>query len=390
MRAINLSNALVERGHEVVLWSSDFDHMVKAHRFGSPQSIKLSEQLSVRLIQSCGYKSNVGLRRLLDHFQLGWNLRKMLKDETAPDVAFIGFPPVEPAWIMLRWLRFRSTPTVLDVKDAWPEMLFHKFPPFLKFFAKVALLPYTAMMRSSFKTTNSLSSITEEFLSWSLQKVNRPQSPLDMVLPLTSADLSFSDTEIKEAEDYWDGLGVTSSDRDRVFFVGTLNEVFDFEAAIDAAQTLDIEVVIAGDGPQRDYLLDKTSELPNFILPGWISSAQALVLSKRSKISFAPIKLRVDFEKSIPNKFIDSFRLGKPIVTSLGGVAGNLLENTNTGVLYAQNPISDLTNKLEKLFSSQSDIVEMSLNARDLYLERFDCKKIYGELVADLENLARG
>ena len=32
MRAMNLSNKLVEKGHDVVLWSSAFNHQKKNHR----------------------------------------------------------------------------------------------------------------------------------------------------------------------------------------------------------------------------------------------------------------------------------------------------------------------------------------------------------------------
>ena len=39
MRAMNLSNALIEKGHDVVLWSSDFDHFSKKHRFGVAKEI---------------------------------------------------------------------------------------------------------------------------------------------------------------------------------------------------------------------------------------------------------------------------------------------------------------------------------------------------------------
>ena len=34
MRAINLSNYLADKGHNVTLWSSDFFHQEKRHRYG--------------------------------------------------------------------------------------------------------------------------------------------------------------------------------------------------------------------------------------------------------------------------------------------------------------------------------------------------------------------
>ena len=54
MRAMNLSQALTEMGHSVTLWSSDFDHFAKKHRFGRMKVIKYSDNLEIRLISSRG------------------------------------------------------------------------------------------------------------------------------------------------------------------------------------------------------------------------------------------------------------------------------------------------------------------------------------------------
>ena len=96
MRAINLSTVLSEAGHEVTLWSSDFDHFSKTHRTGGRASIRLEKNIEIKLLKSRGYKSNVGLSRLLDHAQLAWDLRRQLSTMEKPDVAFIGYPPIEP------------------------------------------------------------------------------------------------------------------------------------------------------------------------------------------------------------------------------------------------------------------------------------------------------
>ena len=136
MRAMNLSNALIAKGHQVVLWSSDFDHFSKKHRTGKTSTIQVSENLELRLISSRGYKSHVGLSRLFDHAQLEFNLRKELKNQTPPDVAFIGYPPIETAWVMTNWLARKSVPSLLDVKDAWPDVLLRAFPE------KILLLEY--------------------------------------------------------------------------------------------------------------------------------------------------------------------------------------------------------------------------------------------------------
>ena len=103
MRAMNLSNALAAAGHKVVLWSSAFYHQEKRHRSTTVQKIYLSANLEIRLIPSSGYKRHIGVGRLVDHAQMALNLKKMLRDEEElPNVAFIGYPPIETSAVMAR------------------------------------------------------------------------------------------------------------------------------------------------------------------------------------------------------------------------------------------------------------------------------------------------
>jgi glycosyltransferase involved in cell wall biosynthesis len=77
------------------------------------------------------------------------------------------------------------------------------------------------------------------------------------------------------------------------------------------------------------------------------------------------------------------------MVTSLMGVSGNLLIDSQCGILYSAEDSDDLTVKLRNLFLDPKRIELMSSNARNLYLEKFEYQKIYGELVNHLVQLAR-
>lgn len=100
MRAMNLANALLARGHNVVLWSSCFNHQDKVHRYCEFTSQSIHPRLTINLIASRGYKKHIGLARLIDHAQMAYSLSKRLassQDET-PDVAFVGFPLLKQLW----------------------------------------------------------------------------------------------------------------------------------------------------------------------------------------------------------------------------------------------------------------------------------------------------
>ena len=70
MRAINLANYLIQNNCRVTLWSSNFYHQKKIHRFSNFKSIKINSLLTIKLISSPGYKKNISFRRIYDHIIL--------------------------------------------------------------------------------------------------------------------------------------------------------------------------------------------------------------------------------------------------------------------------------------------------------------------------------
>jgi glycosyltransferase involved in cell wall biosynthesis len=388
MRAMNLSNALIEKGHQVVLWSSDFDHFSKKHRTGKTSTIQYSENLEIRLVSSSGYKSHIGLSRLFDHAQLAFNLKKELKNQTPPDVAFIGYPPIETAWIMTNWLNKRKVPSIVDVKDAWPEIYVQSLGSNLKRIALALLWPYTLMMKSIFRKSLGINSVTEDFLSWSLSKIPRSKSSFDQVTYLTSAEKLFSKDDIAEASSYWDSCGVPNDEIENIFFLGTINNVYDFDQVIYAARNSKFRYIIAGDGPNRDLILSQENLPSNLFLPGWINEIQAYVLASRSKAAIAPIRNRNDFAMNITNKFFDAMRFGVPMVTSIKGIAAKTIDENRVGISYESTKENSLLLAINGLMENKSMQSEFSLNARKLYEMKYSHEKNYQKLVQHLEKIS--
>jgi glycosyltransferase involved in cell wall biosynthesis len=389
MRAKNLSNALIEKGHQVVLWSSDFDHFSKKHRTGKTTTIQFSKNLEIRLISSRGYKSHVGLARLFDHAQLAFNLKKELKNQSPPDVAFVGYPPIETAWVMTNWLAKKKTPSLLDVKDAWPDVLLRAFPTKVQFLARIALSPYFLISARTFRKATGLSSVTQPFLGWSLKKAKRQQNSADMVAPLTVPDLIISEEDLNTANLWLDELGILDSGRIRGSFVGTINSAFNFEPILKAAKSSPIQFVIAGDGPSANALRTRITDLPNVIMPGWISQTQARALANRSTFMLAPVKDLDDFRMSIPNKFYDAMAHGLPIISSITGVAKELIEKEGIGICYSDSNINEFEESLNKLSFSDDTFFKMSNNAHSLFNKEFSFQLTYDRLIEHLKSLSQ-
>ena len=254
MRAINLSNFLVASGHEVVLWSSDFYHQKKEHRYKSNKRIKVSEKLEIRLLKSKGYIRNIGLSRMIDHFQLALSLRKELKNEKyPPDIAFIGYPPIEAAAVLSGWLSKRSVPILLDIKDQWPTLFIDALPRFTKSIGSIALWPYFYLAKKIISDSTGISSMSNGFIQWVKDFNGVDEAKSYNVFPLTSPNDKSTHAELLDAKIWWDAIGVKTDDSIKICFVGSLSQAFEFKpikkaAMMSHSQEKDIKFIICGDG----------------------------------------------------------------------------------------------------------------------------------------------
>ncbi len=394
MRAMNLANALVEAGHTVVLWSSAFYHQEKRHRTRGAQTVAISPQLEIRLVPSPGYSRNIGPGRLWDHAVLGYQLRRLLKKETTPpDVAFIGYPPIEAAAVMTRWLSSRGVPCLLDVKDQWPTIFVNAVPAFLAPIVKVALFPYFRLGRRAMREATGLTAMAEGFLQWALIFSGRLRSRADRVIPLTTPNVPAPALDRQKARDWWDGQGVMADGRARVCFIGSHSRAFDMNPVAEAAKSFaakgqHCQFVICGDGECSAAWKDLLRGLPNVVFAGWVNRPQIQALAERSTVALAPYHSTDDFAMSVPNKIIDSLALGLPIASSLGGEVEVLIASNGVGLSYGPASGTSLAQCLERMLQDPEFTRQSADRALRLYSEKFSFSSVYGGAVGHLEMLA--
>ena len=395
MRAMNLANSLVAAGHKVVLWSSSFYHQEKRHRVQGSQRINISPSLEIRLISSPGYISNIGIGRLWDHFQLGRNLAKELRKETEiPNVAFIGYPPIETAAVMTRWLSQRQVPCMVDVKDQWPSIFIDALPVPLKAVGRIVLAPYFYYGRRAMRDATALSAMADGFLYWAAGFAGRSVYDLDRVVPLTMPTDQISPADLENAGRWWDQQGIKSDGTFRICFVGSHSTAFDIDPVSEAAKSSALvgsthQFIFCGEGEMSRIWRDKMAGLPNVFFPGWVDRAKIESLALRSHAALAPYRNTNDFEMSIPNKVIDSMALGLPVLSPLTGEVGNLITNFRIGMQYGEANGKTLAQCVTDLATNSILRNELINNALTLFKHKFDYEIVYSGLVKHLEILAQ-
>lgn len=394
MRAMNLSNALIRAGHNVVLWSSAFYHQEKRNRSTTEKIIKVSDSLEVRLIPSCGYQQNIGLGRLIDHAQLAINLKKILKQcKDLPDVAFIGYPPIETAAVMTRWLSERGIPALLDVKDQWPSIFLEAVPSIMRPLGRIVLWPYFYLARRAIRDATGISTMANGFLEWSLSLAGRMQTDMDGVFPLTTKLDEVNEAELDEARRWWNVQGVPDDGTTRICYVGNHSPNVDLEPVRDAAsiffkQKVPVEFIIAGDGISAPEFKKMMSGLPNVHFPGQIDRPKFIALAERCRASIIPYVNSQSFQLSLPNKTFDSLALGLPILSPLQGEVASLINENGVGLRYGTDTGKCLYDCILTLIQDASLQKIMSQKANALYDEKFSFDMVYGGLVRHLEQMS--
>lgn len=395
MRAMNLANVLLDRGHEVVLWSSSFFHQEKRHRSEGYEVLKPRDRLQIRLIPSPGYKKNIGMGRIYDHVKLAQNLFTALKkgDFICPDVAFVGYPPIETADALAQWLVKQDVPFIIDVKDQWPSIFVDKLPSFFRPLSKLAFFPYFYLGRRTLRKANALCSISHPFLEWSQNFAMRSVRSEDIVIPLTTKRQKFVDNDFNESKRFFKSKGIDLQDgQPRFCFVGSLSPAFDFSTVFDVAGRfkkghLPGQFVLCGDGSEINALRKMASGLDNVIFTGWVSAAEMNALFSVTTASLAPYRNSEDFKQSIPNKIIDALANGLPILTSLQGEVKSLIQTAEAGLYYENS--DDLYRHCVLLMQNEDLIHQMQRQADRCYEDKFDYYTIYNKLASLIEKLGR-
>src|SRR5512141_468341 len=77
LRAGILANNLLGGGHEVLWWTSSFDHVRKRQRCGTDTTKVLGDRYRITMLHANGYSNNTSLARLLNHRGVGEKFQKL-------------------------------------------------------------------------------------------------------------------------------------------------------------------------------------------------------------------------------------------------------------------------------------------------------------------------
>lgn len=383
-----LAEALVSRGHDVLWWSSTFDHARKRFRVVGDQELTMPEGPRIRLLDGPGYRRNVSLARLANHRAIGRGFRALAPSEPMPDVILASWPTIELSREAVAYGRARGVPVVLDVRDLWPDIFVELAPPWARGLARLGTSSMTRAASQAFGGAAAITGVTPAFVAWGLDHAARSASASDRAFPLGYSDKVPDLAAIARAKASWAKLNVGGAFI--VAFVGTMGlQKLDMAPVIAAARALrgqNVQFVMCGDGDGLAAFRAMAAGLENVVFPGRVGWAEIWTLMRMASVGLAPYRSSLNYTGNLPNKPIEYLSAGLPILSSLKGLLCSLLSRHGCGITYGGS--DQLVAALSTLRAAPRHVEAMSAAAMALYRDKFVAEDVYDAMAAHLEKVA--
>lgn len=388
MRTWMLADALADRGHEVVWWSSTFSHQRKELVARGDSTFPVRNGVDLKLLHAGEYRKNVSLRRLLHHRKLARRFAAAAQNETLPDVIVCAYPIIEVAKEALQFAKRNGIPIVMDVRDLWPDYFVEHVPSMLRTPARLALTGSYRAKRFILQNADSVVATTEGILQWAIDTGGRTRRPSDRHFYIGYPESTTeSSAESLECPDYLQPY----RDRLIVSFVGIFGSAYDLPTVCRAAKVLAdegddrVHFVFGGTGRRFDEISREADGLPNITLPGWMWKPDIESLLHHSDVGLVPFYDGIP--DAMPNKVFEFLSAGLPLLSPLSGELRRLMQSSRLGLAYQDGDHESLLVQLRTLAKNRELLAEMSNNARFVFNERFTAKSVYGAYAKHVEQL---
>lgn len=388
LRAAMLSEALAQRGHDVTWITSTFDHYAKRHRVEGNETRVLSDTYRIEILRAPGYRSNVSLQRI-------WHNRCFARAfldfasraRQRPDVIVTDIPTTETAEAAIRVARRWNIPSLLSIRDLWPDFFKNFVPRPCRSFLTIPMMYFERQVSYACRNATAIVGISPEYLDWGLAKGKRDRGGLDAIIPLGYQPISVAPHDADRARRQLHGKGVDFNKR-LISFVGSWGATCDLDVVLGAAKSLmgrsDLQFVLAGDGPQRAALMSSIADNPNVVAPGWLNARQVTTLLKASELGLLPYRKAAP--QGLPNKIFEYMAHGVFQISTLESEAALLLRSINAGETTPPEDARALSAAILRSLDNRNVRNERE-NIRESFFANFSADVIYASLIDRIEGL---
>jgi glycosyltransferase involved in cell wall biosynthesis len=292
------ARALAARGHDVTWWTAAFDHHTKRFRARAAERRDVGG-FAIELVPTPSYRRNISGRRLWFEREFARQVLARGRRLPKPDVIIAADPPQFCGAAGRRLAKLHAVPLVIDCLDLWPELFVNAAPAALRPIVRVAVQPLHAMRRRNVRAASLVIAVAERY---------REVLVADGARNAVTIPIGVDVQALRAPREPHDRLTLV--------YAGTLGEHYDVETLLEAVREMDVDVVIAGQGPAEARL--RRLAPPNVRFAGVVSTDELKRIYASADIGLAPYA--AGSTVAMPLKVFDYFAAALPVITSLSGI----------------------------------------------------------------------
>ena len=380
-----MTQKAVDRGHKVTFWAPSFSHSSKVNRSETDKSIQISERLQLELLKIDGYKKHISAARLkANKMFAAKSVQAFNESSEMPDVVMLSFPPMILADRVSKWCSENGVPLVIDIIDPWPDSFLKLMKGYPKLVQDTILAKPRKNLRKTFSRCSAITGIAKARLTWAGQ-YSTGSIPTQVFYP--AIDLS----KVKEFRSKHKSV-IEGRDQSifRCIYAGSLGYSYDLPTILKAAEELQkrnakVEIVIAGDGPQKPQVQEYSQKLNNIEYLGRIPKDQLMKEYLKADCGF--IQHFPKATQTVTYKVFDYLSNSLPILNSLESELWGMIEDNRIGLNNTSGDHIYLAENIMKLQQENILYSELCTNATEYTAREGDSNVVYGRTIDLLEDI---
>lgn len=343
-----IGNYLSSLGHEVVWYTSSFSHHFKKQRSKGWSDIEINSKFKIRLVPTPGYKNNISFGRIIRDCVFSYkvyNERLILEEQ--PNLIIYSESPLSFGYAGQKLAKKLNIPVVYDQMDLWPELMINSFPSKIRKIINLIFYPIFLSRKCVYNQLDGFISLAEPYMSIPTNLVPSLKNKPNAIIYNGIDVVEFRNREVINTE--LDLLLPTKINNEIWFvFAGTLGPSYDILNILNVARLLiknnvqGIRIIIAGDGPLKkevnDFIEKNDAKIITYL--GHLDPILLIDLYKHCDVGLSTYTEISNVE--MPDKFYDYTAAGLPIINSLKGEVGYIIEMKNIGVNYCAGSLVEL------------------------------------------------
>jgi len=283
------------------------------------------------------------------------------------DAILVYHPPITPAFAAALLCGRNRPPFVIDVQDLWPDSVAASGMPAARILSRLLAWICNYTYRSA-----TLISVQSEGFRDELVRRGVPSEKIRLIY-------NWADEEAVERN----GIDIDDAQktaRDEFLFVyaGNLGAAQDLGCLIEAAEIAAqknnrIRLLLIGNGIEAERLRERAARSGGAVTvrPG-VPKSEIVPLLAQADVLIAHLKPTPLFDITIPSKIQFYMAMGRPVLSAIGGQAGDLISRSGSGLAAKPGDSASISQAMLAMASmANTELDEMGKQARAHYQEKF-------------------